>query len=213
MIGSNMLRRLLLIPIACLSLPVFGQGQWKDLFPKGSMDAWEPIGDGIWNMRSDGVLAGMRKGGSHQAWLYTKAEYGEFDLKLQYWIKLGENSGVSIRDKTRAAFACGDKHVPDKTPSHNGYEIQILSGWNKTDKNPSGSIYNFASAKGVRQNDEDWNEMEIRSRKTGIEVLVNGISVASHPGDPKRPLDGPIGLQLHDPRTLILFRNVQIRSR
>jgi hypothetical protein len=195
---------------ACLP----AHAQWTDMFPMGSLDAWESIGDGIWKWRSDGVLAGMRppKGASHQAWLYTKAEFGEFNLRLDYWIKMGENSGVSIRDQTRAAYACGDKHVPDKTPSHNGYEIQIMSNWNKTEKYPSGSIYNFAPASGVRQNDEDWNQMEIRSRKTGIEVLVNGVSVAKHAGDPKRPLRGPIGLQLHDPKTLILFRNVRIQN-
>jgi hypothetical protein len=36
--------------------------------------------------------------------------------------------------------------------------------------------------------------------------------MAEHPGDPKRPKTGPIGLQLHDQFSVIQFRDVRIRE-
>ena len=36
--------------------------------------------------------------------------------------------------------------------------------------------------------------------------------VAEHAGDPQRSKTGPIGLQMHDPFSIIMFRNVRIRE-
>jgi hypothetical protein len=57
-----------------------------------------------------------------------------------------------------------------------------------------------------------WNSLDIESRKSGIKVMVNGQLAAEHPGEPGRPLAGPIGLQLHDQFTFLLFRNIGIRE-
>jgi hypothetical protein len=75
----------------------------------------------LFEILPDGSLLGQRTRGKspadrkeydawlgHQAWLYTRAEYGEFDLHLEYWIPAGGNSGVSIRDRSRAAAAIGE---------------------------------------------------------------------------------------------------------
>ena len=91
-----------------------------------------------------------------QAWLYTKAEYGEFDLHLEYWIPAGGNSGVSIRDRSRAhgAFDESDSGRPElaafpkTTPAHIGYEIQIIDDDRET--YPSGSIYSLCARQNRR---------------------------------------------------------------
>ena len=121
------------------------------------------------------------------------------------------NSGVSIRDATRGKFAAGPAWVADKTPSHNGYEIQIITG-HDNEKYPTGSIYLFEAARKGVQNENDWNKMEIRSRDNLITVLVNGQKVAEHAGDPARPKSGPIGLQLHDANSVVMFRNIRINE-
>lgn len=171
------------------------------------------MGDGVWKIRSDGVVVGMRdpKNSLHQAWLYTKEEFGEFDLRLEYWTKWGGNGGVSIRDGSRGRFSVGATHDGDKTPSHIGYEIQIMNLPANAGKYPTGSVYLFEPAKDIPQQPLDWNEMEIRSRKDKITVFVNGTKVCEHPGDPNRAKTGPIGLQLHDPASYMQFRNVRIR--
>ena len=121
-----------------------------------------------------------------------RAEYGEFDLHLEYWIPPGGNSGVSIRDRSRAhgAFDEADTVRPDlaafpkTTPAHIGYEIQIIDDDKET--YPTGSIYSLVPAKTGVQRSGAWNSMEIESRTAYIRVRINGQVVAEGPGDPSR---------------------------
>lgn len=213
--------------------------QWKPLFNGKNLDGWEPRGECIWTVMEDGTLLGQRAHRNpaspfpswpvdaktyrgwlyRQAWLYTKAEFGEFDLQLDYWIPPRGNSGVSIRDRSRAHAAVGEPDserpelakFPSTTPAHIGYEIQIIDG--DSDKYPSGSVYTFVPAKTGAQRRGQWNTMLIESRKNLIRVSINGQVVAASAGDPKRSLTGPIGLQLHDQFTFAMFRNIRIRER
>ena len=218
---------------AASALPAAEKDKWKgytDLFPNRSMDQWEVIGDGYWRMMRDGTLVGereLRKTGPDakwienynlykswrdiQSWLYTKRnDFGQFDLHLEYWLRNAGNSGVSLRDTSRAQYAVVAPVDYKKTPSKIGYEIQINN--NYPDKYPTGSIYTFVGAKVGVQIDDDWNAMDIESRNDLIRVSINGQVVAEHPGDPARSKTGPIGLQLHDQYSVAMFRNVRIRE-
>lgn len=213
---------------------------WKPLFNGKNLDGWEVRGPSVWTVMSDGVLMGQRAHAQpaapfdtpwpidaqhyrdwlyRQAWLYTKAEFGEFDLHLEYWIPPGANSGVSIRDRSRAHSAIGepDSARPElasfekTTPAHIGYEIQIIDDDGETFG--SGSVYTFVPAQKGLQRGGEWNSMEIESRNDRIRVRLNGQMAAEYPGDPARSKSGPIGLQLHDQFTLALFRDIRIRQR
>ncbi len=223
--------------IGTVTLPA-GLG-WKPLFNGKSLDGWESRGEGVWSVLPGGVLAGER---AHphpaspfetswpvdskqfrswlyrQAWLYTQKEFDEFDLHLEYWVAPGSNSGVSIRDRSRAHHAIGEADsarpelaaYPVTTPAHIGYEIQIIDGTG--DKYPSGSIYTFQAAQTGAERRGEWNSMDILSRHNLMTVRINGQNVAQNAGDPNRSKTGPIGLQLHDQFTTILFRNIRIRE-
>ncbi|MCL6507275.1 MAG: DUF1080 domain-containing protein [Bryobacteraceae bacterium] len=132
----------LLLAVLCRA-----QSGWIPLLNGKDLEGWESVGDGLWTVMQDGTLLGQRdlRRAVHQAWLYTKKEFGEFDLALDYWIRYQGNSGVSIRDSSRAQWAVGQAHDPERTPSHIGYEIQISMGY--PDRYPSGSIYLFAQAR------------------------------------------------------------------
>ena len=185
---------------------------WVNLVNGKNLDGWEVVGEGQWNVLSDGTLVGQRdisKPTEHQCWLYTKKEFGEYDLHLEFWLRWGGNSGVSIRDTSRARYAQGAEYDPKRTPSHIGYEIQIA---NDGDEYPTGSIYLFAKAKAGGQHDFDWNTLDVESRKGIMRVKLNGQPVAEHSGDPARSKTGPIGFQLHDDKTLVMFRDVRINE-
>lgn len=215
---------------------------WKPLFNGKNLDGWEVRGDGIWTVNlENGVLLGQRKHVNalgafpadqwpvdrktfdrwlyRQAWVYTKQEYGEFDLHAEYLLPIGGNGGISIRDQSRAHFAIGETDTerpdlakfPKSTPSHIGYEIQLLDG--EGDKYPTGSVYLFQAAKTGMQRSGQWNSIDIESRNGMIRTFVNGILVAEHPGDPARSKVGPIGLQLHDQFSFVEFRNIRIREK
>jgi hypothetical protein len=204
----------------------------KPLFNGKNLDGWEIIGDGQWTVMANGTLVGQRIGDlrklmvpgtafttpaafsawlNSQSWLYTKRDdFGEFDLHVEYWTKTSGNSGVSIRDTSRAKWAITIPVDYTKTPSKIGYEIQINNRY--PDPHPSGSIYGFTDAPKDANRDDDWNVMDISSRNEKISVSLNGRVVAESPGDPKRSKTGPIGLQLHDQFSIVQFRNIRIRE-
>jgi len=204
----------------------------KPLFNGKNLDGWEIIGDGQWTVLSDGTLVGQRTGDLRkllppggafstpqefrgwvdtQSWLYTKRnDFGEFDLHVEYWTKSSGNSGISIRDSSRAKWGVISPPDYTKTPSKIGYEIQINNRY--PDPHPSGSIYGFMDAPKDAQRDDDWNAMDIISRNDKITIRLNGRMVAGHAGDPKRPKLGPIGLQLHDQFSIVMFRNIRIHE-
>ncbi len=167
----------------------------------------------------DGTLLGQRdlsikypgKPEVNQSWLYTKKEFGQYDLHVEWWTRRGGNSGVSIRDTTRAIHAViGPRMDRNKTPAHSGYEIQISNGYK--DEHPTGSVYLFDNAKPGAQHDDDWNTFDIEVRDSMIKVNLNGTPVSQYKGEPDRPLRGPIGLQLHDPASIAMFRNIRIKE-
>jgi len=212
---------------------------WRPLVKNAKLEGWETRGNSIWTLIPDGTLAGQR---SHskpeapfpspwpvaeavyrnwlgtQAWLYTTREYDEFDLHSEYWIPIGGNSGISIRDHSRAHSAIRESDsarpdlakFPKTSPAHIGYEIQIID--DDTEKYPTGSIYDFVPGKRGLHQSGKWNTMDIESRHERIRVFVNGVLSAEGPGDPARPKSGPIGLQLHDQFSSILVRNLRIRT-
>lgn len=243
MYSGDMTRRVfvfaLLLALA-LALPSPSQTA-KPLFNGSNLDGWEVRGSGVWEVLPGGVLLGHRKQSDpagaqstpwpiaekqykswryRQAWLYTNAEYGEFDLHVEYFVPAGGNSGVSIRDQSRAHTAIGEDDAlrpelakfPKSTPAHVGYEIQILAN-DAEEKYHTGSIYGLVSSKTGPQRAGEWNTMDIESRNDLIRVKVNGEVVAEGPGDPARPKRGPIGLQLHDQFTFMMFRNILITEK
>jgi Domain of Unknown Function (DUF1080) len=181
----------------------------------GNLDGWDVIGDGIWTLMRDGTLVGQRdlKKAENQAWLYTKkSDYGEFDLHLEWWTRFGGNSGVSIRDTSRGQYAVGGAFDPKRTPAHIGYEIQIINTGTR-EKYGSGSVYLFDAAKPGRQIDNDWNSLDIESRDDIIRVKLNDSVVSEYAGEKDRSKTGPIGLQLHDKTSLVMFRNIRIKEK
>lgn len=210
---------------------------WVVLFDGTNLDAWESIGGGLWSITQDRALLGLRDPRKpptpvpwlnslkawlnrsrfrthfrvvmNQAWLYTKEDFYEYDLHLEYWLPRGHNSGISIRDLTRARYTYGPEADLSRTPSQVAYEIQLNNHY--PDSHPSGSIYGLVKARTGAQKDDDWNAMQIEVRRDHIRVYLNGVQVAEHPGVTGRPLYGPIGLQLHDEKTIVLFRNIRLR--
>ncbi len=223
--------RLVILAMACAAL---GQtavaADWRDLLRNGLED-WKVLGEGHWRMRSDGVLTAYfshdrqeeLKGegaierdrftwwSTRQSWLYTAREFEEYDLHLEYWVNTPGNSGISIRDPSQARCGIAERPEYDCTPSKLGYEIQIDSDY--TGRWATGSIYGLARAPEGLQRTGEWNRINIESRKDSIKVYVNGVLASEHAGDPERPTKGPIGLQLHDVHSFVMFRNIWMLER
>jgi Domain of Unknown Function (DUF1080) len=215
----------MLFTLALAVAPSFCADGFVDLFNHKNLDGWEVVGDGVWHVLSDGTLIGerdlrpvlkeqpaaYRDWLNVQSWLYTRRnDFGRFDLHVEYWVRSGGNSGISIRDTSRAKYGILMPVDYKRTPSKIGYEIQINNRF--PDPHPTGSIYGFQDAQGDFLKENDWNTLDIESRQELIRVKLNGHTVAEHAGDPARSKTGPIGLQLHDRFSTVMFRSVQIRE-
>ncbi|MEN6604103.1 MAG: DUF1080 domain-containing protein [Bryobacteraceae bacterium] len=200
----------LLVFFTCLA---YAGPKWVSLFNGRNLDGWEVVGDGVWDVLSDGTMVCQRHLGKadHQAWLYTREEFGDFEFEMDFWTRLDGNSGVSILDTSRGRYSHGVGHDGSKLPSAIGYEIQIAFG-STEGRFPTGSIYHYVGAKpGVRKL-HDWNHLNIEHRNGMIRVKLNGQLVAEMSRHAERAKSGPIGFQLHDMNSVLMARNIRIKK-
>lgn len=163
---------------------------------------------------ADGILACTGK--VHKQWLRSVAEYGDFNLRLDYLASAHTNSGVYIRVPEN-----GNHHRENESQPPAGIEIQVLDDTapehaNLKDFQYSASIYDFAGAKPhLCRPLGEWNSLEINCRGQQITTWHNGVKVASVSGDENpllnlRSTKGFLGLQNHN--TVVQFRNIRIGS-
>jgi len=171
----------------------------------GSIEAWKADGE---------KLSCVKPGGG---WLTSDKQYGDFELKLEYKIGPGGNSGVGLRYPS-----VGD-------PAHAGMEIQILDDDHAQYKDKlkpaqyTGGIYYQAPAKArAAKPPGSWNRYEIRCKGPLVKIRLNGELIqdvnveeytkaeGAYKPLAERPRVGHVGVQSHgDP---VDFRNIEIRE-
>jgi hypothetical protein len=198
--------------LLCASLAA--AAEWKQLFNGKDMTGWSHVGPGRFT-----VEGGMLKteGGMGLLW-YTPRQFGNTTLRVVFKTTGPEdNSGVYIR------FA-----EPPKDPwypVHNGYEVQIDAAGD--DWHSTGAIYSLSRvSKRAQKPTGEWNTMEIELRGQETIVKLNGETVNDFRGNQQvperkawyepvrgpRPDSGYIGLQNHDGRSTVYFKEVSVKE-
>lgn len=200
------------------------------LFDGKSLNGWRGYNgvdvDGIW-VAQEGTLhlTGQPKGSPH-ANIITEAVYDDFDLRFEWKVEAGTNSGVM--------FNVGEG---PKQPYLTGPEYQVLDnkGFRDGKGNPVGPAEHTASHYGIEPavSDEtnpvgDWNESRIVLQGNNVEYWLNGVMTTSYEIHSAKwqeqianakfakwpvfaTLDqGHIGLQDHGHR--VWFRNLRIKE-
>ena len=181
------------------------QRRTRPIFNGRDLDGWVVVDGGEWHIE-DGVLIG-RNGRNWTtnpevtgSWLRTKKTYGDFRLELQYTVSVRGNSGVFFRS------------AAEKNPAFTGYEMQIYDapGAAPTRYGPS-SIYDvIAPTENRVRPSGEWNTVTITARGPRIMIAMNGAVVIDTELD--RSLRGYIGLQNHDERAVVRFRNLRVEE-
>ncbi len=177
---------------------------WTVLFDGSDIKQWDVIEGGDWTIDGDALV-----GGNGQNWttnpevtgsyLRTKKAYGDFELSLEYAINQRGNSGVFFRSSK------------EKNPAFTGYEMQITDAHGRELNEKNSGLYDVVGlSKNVIKPSGQWNHAVIRAVGQTITITVNGENVLEHTGG--RQLKGHIGLQNHDERSVVKFRNVKIRE-
>ena len=179
------------------------QKKCMPIFNGQDLEGWVPIEGGDWTVE-DAVLVG-RNGRNWStdpertgSWLRTKEVYSDFRLELQYMISDGGNSGVFFRS------------AEEKNPAFTGYEMQIHDTPNTgLSKQGSAAIYDVVGPTEQRVRPAgQWNTVTISAMGDQIKIEMNGKTVV----DTKqtRASQGYIGLQNHDEKAVVRFRNIRV---
>ena len=169
---------------------------WKPLFNGEDLTGWEPVGSDSWHVE-DGMLYTV---GGEGGWLSTDREYGDVDLQLEFRVPDGGNSGVFFRS------------AADKNPAFTGYEMQIFDapGTPPSKHGPSGLYDVMAPTENRVRPAGQWNTVTIIARGTNVVLEMNGKRVIDAELD--RSIRGYVGLQNHDERAVVRFRNIRIEE-
>ncbi len=185
----------------------------RSMFNGKDLQGWQP-GNGkeatCW-MVEDGLLVCNGKKGP---WLRSEEQYGDFNLRLDYMLKPGGNSGVYVRVPLN-----GDHRGQEANQQEAGTEIQLLD--DRAERYAklkpyqyTGSVYAIAPAKEhVGRDPGQWNSIEIDCRGTRYRITHNGVVIVDADTDEfpelkNRLLQGYLGLQNHSEE--VWFRNLRV---
>lgn len=200
------------------------KGKWKVLFNGTSTAAWrgykqESFPDQVWKIEN-GMLRTIVGGESRD--LITREKFGDFELKIEWKISAGGNSGIIY-------LVSEDFDSTYKT----GPEMQVLDDSKHNDgKNPktsAGSLYGLiAPVNKVLAPVGQWNKVRVVVKSGHVEHWLNGRRVVSYElgGEELKPLiagskfkdyprfgqnkEGNIALQFHGDE--VWYRKIRVRS-
>jgi hypothetical protein len=167
-------RSVLIAVLILLGAAPGGQGEPVHLFSTPGVPAgwlvrtWNDVSkpaapDAHWLVNNDGILTGSN---THDTWLISEQEYGDFELQLEFKIPPRGNSGVALRAPLR-----GD-------PAYDGMELQIVDpryyGGKGEAEQLCGAIYRGIAPQKSVFKPEDWNTYQITCRGPRVKVVLNG---------------------------------------
>lgn len=178
----------------------------RPIFNGHDTAGWVIVAGGDWSVENGVLIARNGKEWSTDptrtgSWLRTEKEYGDFELYLEYTCaRARSNSGIFLRSGL------------DRNPAFNGYEVQIYDDPTGAPRRSGpGAIYDVvAPSKNRARKAGEWNQVRVIARGANLRIIFNGELVVDAIGD--RNVKGYIGLQNHDDKSEVWFRNVRIAS-
>ncbi len=199
--------------LCVLTLSTLALAQPKQLFNGKDLNGWKMTGPGEFTVEGGSLVTH----GGMGLLFYEGEAFENAKLRVVFQTAGGRgNSGIFIR-------------LPEKPKDpwygvHNGYEVQIDSGgdeWHRT-----GAIYSLSKAGGEwnQKPAGEWNTMEIELKGPKTIVSLNGKVVNEYtegqsvperkawyePVRGPRPNKGYIGIQNHDEKSKVLFKEISI---
>jgi len=177
---------------------------YRSLFNQKDLSGWE--GDTtLWKVE-DQALVGDSAGIKQNQFLCTKAEFGDFELKLEFRVKDGAgNTGVQFRTQK----------IPNTTEV-SGYQADIGEKYWGCLYDESRRNQVLAQAPPELENvlkKGDWNEYTIRAEGDQITLKINGLTTVDYKErNAEIPRSGIIALQVHSGGPMrVDFRNIRLK--
>ena len=151
---------------------------WTPLFNGSSLSNWHDYGksapDSTWRVDSNAIHLVPTKGEGGD--LISNDVYGNFDLKLQWKISKGGNSGI--------LFYVQEDTSKYKETYFTGPEMQVLDNNGHPDakiiKHRAGDLYDLITSKPETVKPiGEWNDVEIKSQDSTLTLSLNGTQVVT----------------------------------
>ncbi len=167
---------------------------------------WNHYGPGYFDLDPEtGVLTSH--GGMGLFW-YAVQEYGDFVLELDFKCSdVTTNSGIFVRVP---GVVTSDDYI------YHSFEIQINDAGEGI--HTTGAVYDAEAPSAAASNPPgEWNHFKISFVGSRIEVELNGVKIVDWEAEPRGKIEdfatqGYIGLQNHDDRSPVYFRNIYVKA-
>jgi hypothetical protein len=176
--------------------PRQGKSETIKLFNGKDLTGWVGYKD-LWSVE-DGVIVGKNdKPVPVSTYLLTTRKFSDFRLTATVkLVKSKMHSGIALWGKVLPE---GGQFTKDRGKyTYAGHLVMFPFHWSMYDLfGRNGLPVDGGPAKKVGK-DDDWNDLIILAQGNRVRVVVNGTLVVDwRDPEPKRILEGPIGLQLH----------------
>ena len=179
------------------------QGGSTVLFDGKNLDNFNKIGDANWRIEDGTAVADKGNG-----FLVTKNEYGDFQLRVEFWVGPDANSGIFIRSTD-----------PQKLTATNAYEVNIWDDRPEKDY-ATGAIVGVAKVDPMPKSVGKWNVYEITAKGGTFTVALNGQKTVE--AKDSKYASGRIALQhglgnkdaagVQNDKGVVKFRKVEIKA-
>ena len=161
---------------------------------ENGMENFNRLGDANWAAR-DGVIEATA--GSGASFLVTRESYGDYTLRVEFWVSDDANSGLYLRCQN-----------PETITDRNCYEANIYDQRPDPSYGTGGIVHIAQVAEPRPLAGGKWNTYEIMLRGSQLVVVLNGLQTANVQDD--QFASGPIALQWA--RGTVRFRKVELQA-
>lgn len=165
---------------------------WISLFDGTTLFGWESSSSANWRVQ-DGVIVADE---GERGLLQTTFQFADFELKCDFRVAKGGNSGVFLRSK-----------FSPQHPATDCYELNICD---THETYPTGSLVGRAKAPSLPPTDGQWHSWHVTCEKGHLRIRLDGDEFLDfRDGEARGRRSGHIGLQFNSGRAE--FRRILLR--
>ncbi len=205
-------KTILLSFLTFVSLAIFAQAKWENLFNGKNLNGWHRLGGSAEYRVENGTIVGISKKDSPNTFLATNKMYGDFILEFEFKVDDFLNSGVQFRSNSVKEYQNGRVHGyqieidPSKRAYTGGIYDEARRGW----------LYDLTNMPIAQQafKNGQWNKARVEAVGNNIRTWINDIPCANILD--KETSSGFIALQVHainnpqDEGKIVSWKNIRI---
>jgi len=198
------MKKIFLVALLAVTVQVAFAQKKEKLFNGKDLSGWKVYGTEKWYVDSNGLLVSESGPDKGYGYLGTTADYGDFEVELEFKQEANGNSGVFIRstvDGTKVS----------------GWQVEVAPPGNDT-----GGIYeSYGRGWLIKPDPEkdkalkfgEWNKMKIVVKGDRVTSYVNGVEMVDYTDEKIGAGKGGVLLQIHDGGGIkVYWRNIVLKK-